>query len=105
MSAVPASNAVATPVESGPAALAPAVSSKAAECRLPTTVVPLHYHVLLRPDLAAAKFAGQLRVEVDVRSQTDTIVVNAAELEVQSAEIVFGVRYNGAVAPTAFSRP
>jgi aminopeptidase N len=56
------------------------------------TVVPLHYHVLLRPDLAAAKFAGQLRVEVDVRTQTDTIVVNAAELEVQSAEIVFGVR-------------
>jgi len=84
-------SAAATTSASGPASDAPSIPSKA-ECRLPTTVRPLHYRLTLRPELAAATFQGRVEVDIEIKEQTDKIVVNAAELQVQSAEVVIGDR-------------
>jgi puromycin-sensitive aminopeptidase len=53
--------------------------------RLPRTVVPTRYDLLLEPDLAAATFAGVETITVTVREPTREIVLNAAELEVGPA--------------------
>jgi puromycin-sensitive aminopeptidase len=55
--------------------------------RLPRTVVPSRYDLRLEPDLANATFDGTVAITVDVKEATDTIVLNAIELEVTSADI------------------
>ena len=49
--------------------------------RLPKDVVPLHYRIELDPDLEHRSFGGKVRIEVEVRSQTDSITLNGADLE------------------------
>lgn len=44
-----------------------------------------HYEVELRPDLAAATFSASVKISIDVKSGTKTVVLNAAELVVQKA--------------------
>ncbi|HVM08974.1 MAG TPA: M1 family metallopeptidase [Acidimicrobiales bacterium] len=53
--------------------------------RLPRTVVPTRYEVTLEPDLANFTFTGTVRIEVDVTEETRTVVLNAAELEIEAA--------------------
>ncbi|HWD51089.1 MAG TPA: hypothetical protein VG412_01715, partial [Acidimicrobiales bacterium] len=55
--------------------------------RLPTTVVPHRYRLELTPDLGAATFAGDAEIEVTVNDAVDTITLNAAELDITSAEL------------------
>jgi puromycin-sensitive aminopeptidase len=50
--------------------------------RLPRTVVPRRYDLVLAPDLDAASFAGRTDVQVEVRERVDEIVLNAADLEI-----------------------
>ena len=49
--------------------------------RLPETVVPSHYDLVLEPDLGAATFAGEVGIDVDATETTSEIVLNAIELE------------------------
>ena len=58
-----------------------------ADYRLPRTVQPKHYTLRLEPNLDEATFAGEVMIDVDVVEQTDTIVVNAIELEIDAASI------------------
>jgi puromycin-sensitive aminopeptidase len=58
-----------------------------ASFRLPHDVVPKRYALTLSPDLAAARFEGEERVEVEVRQATRTVVLNAVELEIHEATI------------------
>jgi aminopeptidase N len=53
--------------------------------RLPTTVVPSRYDLRLEPDLDNATFSGEETVTVEVRSPVTEIVLNAAELRIESA--------------------
>jgi len=53
--------------------------------RLPRTVVPHRYDLALEPDLPSARFSGEVHVDVDVVQPTDTVVLNAAELEIDEA--------------------
>ena len=53
--------------------------------RLPRTVLPSHYRLTLEPDLDAATFAGDESVTVTVAEPTDEVVLNAADIEVDSA--------------------
>jgi puromycin-sensitive aminopeptidase len=56
--------------------------------RLPRTVVPTRYEITLEPDLATLAFQGEQTVAVSVSEPTAEIVLNAAELAVQEAELV-----------------
>ncbi|VVT22281.1 Aminopeptidase [Sphingomonas sp. EC-HK361] len=61
--------------------LALTVSSEAlAAGQLPRTVVPVSYDISVKPNAAAKTFTGTETVVVDVKTPTDSIVLNAAEL-------------------------
>ncbi len=67
--------------------------------RLPRTVVPGHYDIWLAPDLTNFKFEGVEVVHIDVRQPVKEMLLNAIELEVQSAEIFNqqGTKYGAAI--------
>jgi len=58
--------------------------------RLPRNVEPLRYELTLTPDLDAATFAGEVRVSVRVNEPVTEVVLNAVELDIQTAELVGG---------------
>ena len=55
--------------------------------RLSQSVWPVRYFVHLTPNLEAATFDGDLTVELDVRSATNTVAFNAIELELGDVTI------------------
>src|SRR5919109_562334 len=55
--------------------------------RLPTTVTPERYEIRLTPDLAAATFAGEEKLSLQVHQPVRQIILNAAELELHTATI------------------
>src|SRR5712691_12050885 len=59
----------------------------AMDYRLPTTVVPARYDIRLEPDLDAATFAGEETVAVTVTEPVTEILLNAAELAIQSVSV------------------
>jgi puromycin-sensitive aminopeptidase len=67
--------------------------------RLATSVVPKRYDLRLEPDLAAATFAGEAAITVEVETTLTEIVLNAAELQIQSASVARdgGVPIHGAI--------
>ena len=58
--------------------------------RLPQTVKPEHYALILAPDLKVATFTGRESMDVDVLQPLDTITLNAAEIKFQSVTAVVG---------------
>ncbi|KAJ2804747.1 hypothetical protein H4R21_001525, partial [Coemansia helicoidea] len=54
---------------------------------LPTNVSPVHYELLLAPDLDALTYTGDVRIRVRVNEATSTIVLHANELEIAEAAI------------------
>src|SRR6266516_2398192 len=59
----------------GPAALAAGPRADEAPYRLPRTVVPDRYDLIIRPDLAAAPFAGEETIAVRVLEPVDEVVL------------------------------
>jgi puromycin-sensitive aminopeptidase len=55
--------------------------------RLPRAVVPSRYDLRLEPDLAGAKFTGEVTITVGVRERVREVLLNAIELEVHDASI------------------
>jgi puromycin-sensitive aminopeptidase len=55
--------------------------------RLPTTVTPERYAIRLAPDLATWTFAGEEKVTIQIHQPVGTIMLNAAELAVDSVAI------------------
>ncbi|KAL8166503.1 hypothetical protein V2J09_008002 [Rumex salicifolius] len=60
--------------------------------RLPQFSVPKRYDVNLKPDLVACKFAGDVSIDVDIVSPTKFLVLNAADLDVDSNSVSFTSR-------------
>src|SRR5215467_9361857 len=60
------------------------------EFRLPTTVVPNRYDLRLEPDLDAATFRGEEVVQITVEEPVTEIVLNAAELVIESVAVERG---------------
>ncbi|MGI8552061.1 MAG: M1 family metallopeptidase [Dehalococcoidia bacterium] len=63
---------------------------KSSPYRLPETVVPERYDLVLSPDLTAATFTGEETVTVQVRQPTAEIVLNAIELGIDRCSAVQG---------------
>lgn len=55
--------------------------------RLPTHARPTRYDVTLRPSLEDATFSGAVTIAVDLDGPTDTVVMNAIELGIESVTI------------------
>ena len=55
--------------------------------RLPANVVPERYSLTLTPDLKAATFSGNETIDVNIKTPTSTITLNAAEIEFQSVNV------------------
>ena len=56
--------------------------------QLPRNVVPTHYSIRATPDATNLAFSGSTDIEIVVKSATDSITLNAAELVFSSASIV-----------------
>jgi puromycin-sensitive aminopeptidase len=56
--------------------------------RLPRTAVPTRYELVIEPDLAAFTFGGSCTTTIDVIESTDTLVLNAIELDISAASVV-----------------
>ena len=57
-----------------------AVSKKPFQ-RLPTKVKPVNYELVLKPDLQAFKFEGNVKITVEVKEAVKEVKLNAADLE------------------------
>lgn len=60
--------------------------------RLPKFAAPKRYDIRLKPDLTACTFAGFVSIDVDVIADTRFIVLNAAQLSVNSDSVSFTAR-------------
>src|SRR5579864_5176110 len=58
--------------------------------RLPETIVPQHYDLSFTPDLQKATFSGEETIQVQLLSRSSSVVLNAAEIEIQAAELIRG---------------
>ena len=52
--------------------------------RLPRNVIPAHYDLLLEPDLGTFTFDGQVSIRIDITETLDQIVLNAAEIDIET---------------------
>ncbi|KAF8892603.1 leucyl aminopeptidase [Infundibulicybe gibba] len=57
------------------------------EYRLPLNVKPTHYDVTIRTDLDKLIFEGFVKISLDIKEATSTIVLNTAELELAKVSI------------------
>ncbi len=55
--------------------------------RLPRTVSPSHYRLLLDVDLDRAAFSGTADIALEIHDQVGEITLNAAELEITDARL------------------
>jgi len=55
--------------------------------RLPRHVIPTRYDLRLEPDLTTATFAGHVTITVTVLQATQTILLNAVDLALESASV------------------
>lgn len=81
---------------------APAVAApRQIPTQLPTNVRPTQYGILIQPDAANLRFKGSVLTHIEVLEPTDEIVMNAADLDIQSAELISKV--NDTVAASGIS--
>jgi aminopeptidase N len=71
--------------------------------RLPQTVVPKHYRITLAPDIPAEKFSGDETIDVEVRQPSQSITLNAADIQFDEASITSGGRSQKAEVATSAS--
>jgi len=60
--------------------------------RLPTTVVPSHYRIHLRPSIDEARFDGTVVIQAAATEAVGSIVLNAVELDIDRATVHQGGR-------------
>lgn len=67
-------------------ALGPVLIQTAQAQRLPQTIHPEHYSLVLTPDLKNATFTGKEKIDVVISEPVDAITLNAAEIKFQSVK-------------------
>lgn len=56
--------------------------------RLPSYIVPVHYHLLIHPNLTALDFTGSARIEIDVKNNTNWVVLHSKGLNITATTIL-----------------
>ena len=56
--------------------------------RLPNYIVPVHYHLLIHPNLAALNFTGSAKIEIDVKNNTNWVVLHSKGFNITTATIL-----------------
>ncbi|CAL1614802.1 unnamed protein product [Knipowitschia caucasica] len=56
--------------------------------RLPKSVFPTHYDLSIHPNLTTLDFSGVVRIRLDVREDTETIVLHSKRLEVSNVYLL-----------------
>jgi aminopeptidase N len=74
-----------------PPAAAPAAATQV-PTQLPRNVRPLHYSISIAPDAPNLRFTGSTLIDVNVLEPTDTIVLNAVDLDFASVTVDGGAR-------------
>ena len=74
-----------------PAPAPAAAAERRIPTQLPTNVRPTQYGILIQPDAANLRFKGSVLTHIEVLEPTQEIVMNAADLEFESAELISGV--------------
>lgn len=55
--------------------------------RLPLSLKPLHYRLVVHTDLENLKFSGVVSVDLDVKEETSKIVLNALDLDIAHSKV------------------
>ncbi|XP_038258642.1 endoplasmic reticulum aminopeptidase 2-like isoform X2 [Dermochelys coriacea] len=55
--------------------------------RLPDWILPVHYDLLIHPNLTSLRFMGSVKIQVTVVHETSTVVLHSKHLEITSAAI------------------
>lgn len=55
--------------------------------RLPLDVQPTHYDVTIKTDLENSRFEGVVKINLDIKKETSTIVFNSADLRLNDASL------------------
>ncbi|XP_066509229.1 endoplasmic reticulum aminopeptidase 1-like isoform X2 [Hoplias malabaricus] len=53
--------------------------------RLPVSVSPIHYDLLIHPNLSSLDFSGSVKIQVEVHEETNTIVLHSKDLNISKA--------------------
>uniref|UniRef100_A0A8K9XFZ7 Aminopeptidase n=1 Tax=Oncorhynchus mykiss TaxID=8022 RepID=A0A8K9XFZ7_ONCMY len=56
--------------------------------RLPGYIVPLHYHLLLHPNLTMLSYSGTVRIELQVQNNTNWVVLHSKGLRITTATML-----------------
>uniref|UniRef100_A0A672YSZ3 Aminopeptidase n=1 Tax=Sphaeramia orbicularis TaxID=375764 RepID=A0A672YSZ3_9TELE len=56
--------------------------------RLPRYIIPIHYHLLLHPNLTSLSFTGSVQIQIDVQNNTNWVVLHSKGLQISKATIL-----------------
>ncbi|XP_077418444.1 endoplasmic reticulum aminopeptidase 2 [Vanacampus margaritifer] len=56
--------------------------------RLPRYIIPLHYHILVHPNLTSLHFTGSVTIQIDVQNNTNWVVLHSKGLHISKASIL-----------------
>ncbi|KAJ8285501.1 hypothetical protein GJAV_G00027530 [Gymnothorax javanicus] len=56
--------------------------------RLPNYIIPIHYHLLIHPNLTTLNFTGSVRIEIDVKNNTNWVVLHSKNLKITMATVL-----------------
>ncbi|KAK2911697.1 hypothetical protein QQF64_027515 [Cirrhinus molitorella] len=56
--------------------------------RLPNYIVPVHYHLLIHPNLTTLMFNGSVKIEIDVKNNTNWVVLHSKNLKIFTATVL-----------------
>lgn len=51
-------------------------------------IIPLHYHLLLHPNLTSLSFTGSVQIQIDVQNNTNWVVLHSKGLQISKATIL-----------------
>lgn len=66
--------------------------------RLPDTIAPVHYELLIQPNLTMLNFSASVRIEVSIGMDTNSIVLHSKKLEIIRTTIAL-LKGNGSIGP------